>query len=406
MMRGILLIPVLAAAAGPDWPQWGGPNRNFQVARAKPIAPWGESGPKALWKRDLPFGSSSVAVDGNRLYTMYRGEPDSEVVLALDANTGRTVWEHKYPAVFLKGMNMKTGSGPHATILVDGDRLFAVGVNGLLHCLDKKTGRVRWSKGLIEEMGGNVMLRGYSNSPLRYKDKLIVMLGGKGHTLAALDPATGAIRWQGGDFSNSHSSPVVVNVDGQDQIVCVVEKAIAGFDPADGSLLWSHPHENRGGDITTTPIWGPDNILFFSGAYQGGSRALRLTRQGGKTTVAELWFHRQMRVHHSDVMRVGDHVYGPSGDFSGVVYMCVDIRTGDIKWRDRALGRANTVLVGSSALLLDEDGSLQLAQLTPEGVKTLAKAKLLENIAWTPPTVAGNRIYLRDRKSILAVEVR
>ena len=120
---------------------------------------------------------------------MYRGV-DSEIVLSLDAATGKTIWEYKYPAVFLKGMNMNTGPGPHATPLVVGDRLYTAGVNGTFLCLNKKTGKVLWTRGLIEEMGGSLMLRGYSNSPLRYRDTVIVMVGGKGHTIAALDLKT------------------------------------------------------------------------------------------------------------------------------------------------------------------------------------------------------------------------
>jgi outer membrane protein assembly factor BamB len=189
-----------------------------------------------------------------------------------------------------------------------------VGVTGKLHCLDKKTGKVLWTKGLIEELGGTVMLRGYSNSPLLHNNTLVVMLGGAGHTIAALDLETGAVRWQGGDFANSHSSPVIINVDGQEQIAAVVEKAVAGFAPGTGRVLWSHPHENRGGDITTMLIYNPaDRILFFSGAYQGGSRALELHSTGGVTTLKELWFHRQMRVHHSNAMRIGDYVYAANG---------------------------------------------------------------------------------------------
>src|SRR6478609_8892082 len=120
---GLGFIGGVMLAASPEWGQWAGPNRNFQVA-ARPIAAvWPEGGPRVIWKRPLPFGSSSVAVDGNRLYTMYRGV-DSEVVVALEAATGKTVWEYKYPAVFLKGMNMNTGPGPHSTVLVVGDRLY------------------------------------------------------------------------------------------------------------------------------------------------------------------------------------------------------------------------------------------------------------------------------------------
>jgi len=279
-------------------------------------------------------------------------------------------------------------------------------VNGKFHCLNKKTGEVLWTRGLIEEMGGSVMLRGYSNSPLRYKDTVIVMVGGEGHTIAGLDLKTGATRWQGGDFRNSQSSPVLINVDGQQQVACVLEKAVAGFDPENGHVLWSHPHENRGGDITSTLIWGPGNLLFFSGAYDGGSRTLQLTRANGSTTVKELWFHRQLRVHHSNVMRIGDYVYASNGDFGGVTYVCLNIRTGQIMWRNRSVPRANTLLVGDRAILLDEDGVLHLAKLSPEGLKVTASFQLLENLAWTPPSIGGTRLYVRDRKSIAAIELK
>lgn len=404
-MTLLLLAAGLLAAGGPDWGQWAGPNRNFKVAPRAIAAKWPESGPKVLWKRPLPFGSSSVAVDGKRLFTLYR-DGDNEVVLALDRTTGKTLWEYKYPAVFLKGMNMNTGPGPHSTPLVVGNRLYTAGVTGKFHCLDKRNGKVLWMRGLIEEMGGSLMLRGYSNSPLLYKDTVIVMVGGKGHTIAALDLKTGATRWQGGDFVNSHSSPVLINVDGETQVACVVEKAVAGFDPTSGRVLWSHAHENRGGDITSTLIYGPDNLLFFSGAYQGGSRALQLSRQGSQTVVKELWFHRQMRVHHSNMQRLGDYVYGSNGDFGATLYLCANIKTGEILWRDRAIVRANTLMVGDRAVILDEEGVLYLAELSPKGVSVVSKFKVLENLAWTPPSISGTTLYVRDRKSIAAVSLK
>jgi outer membrane protein assembly factor BamB len=402
---GLVFVSGVVFAATPEWGQWAGPNRNFQVTGRSIADVWAQSGPRIVWKRPLPFGNSSVVVDGNQLYTMYR-DGDNEVVVALAAATGQTVWEYKYPATFLKGMNMNTGPGPHATALVIGDRLYTAGVTGKFHCLNKKTGEVLWTRGLIEELGGTVMLRGYSNSPIRYGDTVIVMVGGKGHTIVALDLKTGATRWQGGDFGNSQSSPVLITVDGEEQVACVVEKAVVGFDPTSGRLLWSHPHENRGGDITSTLIWGADNLLFFSGAYQGGSRTLQLSRQNGSTVVKELWFHSQLRVHHSNVMRIGDYVYGSNGDFAGITYVCVNIRTGQILWRERSMPRANALLVGEHAILLDEEGVLHLAKLSPDGLKVICSFQVLENLSWTPPSIAGTRLYVRDRKSIAAIELK
>src|SRR5215510_13061951 len=104
-MVGLICIGGVALAASPEWGQWAGPNRNFHVP-ARPITrAWPESGPRVVWKHPMPFGSSSVVVDHGRVYTMYR-DGDNEVVVAIEAATGKTVWEYKYPAVFLKGMNM------------------------------------------------------------------------------------------------------------------------------------------------------------------------------------------------------------------------------------------------------------------------------------------------------------
>jgi outer membrane protein assembly factor BamB len=227
--------------------------------------------PKRLWKRDIGFGHSSILVDGGgqRLYTMYRSG-DDKVVISLDANTGQTLWEFRYPAPFLSGMNMDVGPGPHATALLVGGRLYATGVTGKLHCLDARTGKLRWKRGLLEEMGGTVMVRGYSASPIAYRDTVIVTVGGPGHALAALDQKTGAVVWTRQDFKNSHASPILIRLDGQEQLVAVMDKIIIGVDPATGELLWSHPHDTIGDMTATTPVWSDGNLLFVSSAYNGG----------------------------------------------------------------------------------------------------------------------------------------
>jgi outer membrane protein assembly factor BamB len=140
-----------------------------------------------------------------------------------------------------------------------------------------------------------------------------------------------------------------------------------GFDPTSGRLLWSHPHENRGGDRTSTLIWGADNLLFFSGAYQDGSRTLQLSRQNGSPVIKELWFHSQLRVHHSNVVRIDEYVYGSNGDFAGITYVCVNIRTGRILWRERSMPRANALIVGEHAIILDDEGVPHLANCRRTG---------------------------------------
>lgn len=151
---------------------------------------------------------------------------------------------------------------------------------------------------------------------------------------------------------------------------------------------------------------GRTRSCFSAGRIKAEAGALALKQTGGATEVKELWFHRQMRVHHSNVVRIGDYVYGPNGDFGATIYMCVNIKTGEIVWRERKMVRANALLLGDQPILLDEDGSLHLVKLSPQGLEIQASAPLLENLAWTPPSIAGTRLFLRDRKSMMAVELK
>jgi outer membrane protein assembly factor BamB len=400
----LFLLTASASAQTANWPQWGGPQRNFMVEAKGLAETWPASGPKRLWSRELGEGHSSVVVDDGRLYTMYsRG--DQEFVVALEAATGKTVWEKSYAAP-TTGLRLENGKGPHSTPLVVGNLLFTVGVIGKLQAFEKQTGKVDWSHDLWQEYGGTRMGRGYSCSPLAYKNTVIVTVGGAGQSLMAFDQKTGAVVWKKQDFALSPSTPALIKVDGQDQLVIVLADHIVGLNPDNGELLWNHPHQCDWGLNITPPLWGADNILFISSAYSGGSRALQLQQSGGRTTVKELWASRRMRVHHGTIIRLGDLVFGSSGDFGPAPMTAVDVKTGNIVWQDRSFPKANLVYASGKMILLDEDGQLALVSMSPEGMKVVAKAAALERTAWTPPTLAGTTLYLRDRKMIVALDLK
>ena len=139
-------------AANPSaaWPQWGGPQRNFIVETKGLADKWPESGPPVLWTRPLGTGHSAIVADDNRLFTMYRvgngrarqGPWEAEeAVIALDAKTGQTIWEHKYAS---RREDFSFGAGPHSTPLVIGDRLFTIGTNKQMFAFDKKSGKILW----------------------------------------------------------------------------------------------------------------------------------------------------------------------------------------------------------------------------------------------------------------------
>lgn len=400
----LLLTATPAIAQSSDWAQWGGPHRNF-ISETKGLATnWPVAGPRRLWQRELGEGYSAIAVEGGTLFTMYRKD-ENEIVIALDAASGKTLWEYSYPAPFSPEYDMSSGPGPHATPLVSGDLVFSSGATGKLHCLDKKSGKVLWSHDLLAEFHGTLRVNGYSCSPIAYNDKIVMMVGGPSSALVAFNRKDGSVAWKKHDFKNSTSSPLIIKVDGQDQLVAFMYGEIVGVDPNNGNLLWSHAHPAEFGLNTSTPVWGPDNLLFMSSGYGGGSRVLKLSRAGEKTTVEELWANRLMRIHFSNAIRVGDVIYGSSGDFGPAPFTAIDVKTGKVLWRHRSFPRASFLFADGRFIILDEDGHLLLATATSEGLTVSSKVELLGTQSWTVPSLSGTRLYARDRKNVVALEL-
>ena len=403
---------VRGAGAG-DWLQWGGAGRNFMPEATGLASSWPPGGPKRLWTRPLGEGHSAILAEGGRIYTMYRplqrsGERrgqdrgQEEVVLALDAASGKTAWEFTYPAP-TSGLDFSQGAGPHATPLISGNLIYATSTRKELFALDKATGKVVWSHDFLKEYGAPPPGRGYACSPTLHNGTIIVTVGGRGQAVAAFNQQTGALVWKAGDFDESPASPLLVDVDGQRQLVLFAGDKVAGLDPANGRVLWSHPHKTDWGLNISTPVWSSANhLLFVSSAYSTGSRALELRQAAGKTTVAEQWFSGRMRVHIGTVINLGDYVYASSGDFGPSFLSAVDLKSGKIAWQDRSFSRAQLLYADGKLIVLDEDGHLGLATISPQGLKVLSRAPALSSVAWTPPTLAGTTLYVRDRKTIAA----
>lgn len=389
------------------WPGWGGPGGDFKVKTVGLSTSWPSEGPPRLWSREVGDGYAGILADGERLYTLYRQEED-EVVVALEPASGRTLWQHRYPAPILRELDSthrKYGVGPQATPLLTREGLVTIGWNGTLHCLKKDTGEVVWSYELAGDFRSTPLSRGFSSSPIAYRDLVLCLVGGPGHGLMAFNARDGRVVWTRHDFKRSHSSPILINVDGQDQLVGMMEEEVVGVDPETGELLWSHSHGLAGGLTVSTPVWGEDNRLFLSTAYKGGSRALKLSRRKGKTSVEELWFTKRMRVHHGNVVRLDGMAYGFSGDFGPAFLTAIRVSDGEVAWRHRGFAKGTLLYADRKFIILDEDGTLALAVPGEKGIEVLAQAQPLEYNCWTVPSLVGDTLYVRSRKKIVAFDL-
>jgi outer membrane protein assembly factor BamB len=394
------------ASDGPAWPGWGGPTRNFVVPDTGLAGEWPAAGPKIVWKRELGDGYAGVSEADGKLFTMFRRDPHHEIIAALDAATGKTLWQYEFDSGSTGDKDLEYGPGPHVEPLVTGGKVFAIGIAGKMFCLDEKTGHVVWSHDLVADFDAEKMGRGYGNNPLPYKDTLLLPIGGAGHSIIALSQNDGKLLWKNTEnFKNAYSSPILIRVNGQEQAIFFMGDEILGLDPTTGALLWKHQHSTEWGLNISMPVWVGGHLLFMSSAYNGGSRVLELTRETN-TIVTEKWFSNKLRIHITNAIPRSGYVLGSSGDFGPAFLTAVDINTGKELWRDRSFSKANMILAGDKLILLDEDGKLALAKPDSTGLHVISRAELLQHNSWTPPTLVGTKLYLRDRRQIIAVDLR
>lgn len=407
-----ILFSFSSALLAADWPQWGGPSRDF-VSQGEPLAEnWGgndpeNQGPEKLWERSLGDGYAGIAAVGDRLYTMYR-ENNDEVVIVLDAGTGETVWEHRYDATPTSKMKLSYGPGPHVTPTVDRGLVFTAGVMGVFHALDAQDGSVVWKRDLVEDLGGDLLVRGYAVSPLIDGDNVLLKLGGE-NAVIALHRKTGEVVWKTeAAAENSQSSPILVNVKGERQLIAFMAGEVIAVSPDDGRLLWRHKHRSGAVYNIMTPLYLEESQhLFLSSAYGGGSRLLKIlpSQDGAGQAPVELWESNRLNVHFTNAVRIGDLYVGSNGATGSTILSALDAETGALVWKSRDVERSSFVQRGDRFLALDHEGRLALLGLSRDGVQKFAEYQLFEDRSFTPPTLVGKTAYARDREKILALRL-
>lgn len=419
-----LVSLTMCAVAGPvsaQWPQWGGKDRNF-VAESKDLAAvWPEEGPRKIWSRPLGSGHSSIAFVDDRLYAIYResgagvvDDPMSpipvvskkvEVVVAVEAATGKTIWEHRYDAAPYpdETIGAENIRGPNATPLVHDGKVYAFGATGNLHCLDQKSGKVVWSHDVLAEYGAKMPGFGFASSPLIYKDSLILPVGGPGVGVMAFDPASGEVQWKKHDFAGSHSSPIVIRVDGKDEVVLLAGSEVVGMEPETGEIEWRYPFQSN----VMTPLWGDDGILFISTYITSpdrGSRGLKLSRKDGKVHVEEIWATKDLRVGYTNAVRSGKFILACSGEDDEFFMMAIEAATGKIAWQVPGFGMANLTFADGKLFILDNE-SLVLGIPKPDGLEVKSKFQLFKKSIWANATIGGKRLFARDHETVVALDL-
>jgi outer membrane protein assembly factor BamB len=374
-----------------DWPQWRGINRDGRSTEEILPASWGKDGPKQLWKKQVGTGVSSMAVRGGRLYTM-GNNGSMDVVFCLDAATGAEIWKHAYPQS-LDARQFE--GGPAGTPTVDGDRVYTLSHEGDLLCLAASNGKVLWSKNLLRDFGGSRPHWGYAGSPLVDGNLVIVDSGGVGASSVALDKTTGALKWKAGNDEAGYSSPVAFDLAGTRCVAVFKADALVGLNAANGQELWRYRWPIRNDINATTPIVFGDKIFITSG-YGTGCALVQVSP--GKAT--QIWRNKNMSSQLGSPVLVRGYIFGIDGNVGRGELRCLDLGSGELKWKQN-IGGGALIAAGGDLLALSERGELIVAEASPASYREIARAQVLGGRSWVAPALADGKIYCKNNQGSL-----
>jgi len=378
------------------WPQWLGPDRNGISPEADLFG--AEPSFEESWRVQGGKGFSGLAVVGNRIYTMYvySGE---EYAVCLDASNGEVLWRTRTDRMLPERQG---GDGPRTTPAVDGKLVYVSSAYGKLYALDSQYGAKKWSHDLVRDFGSKKPRWGFSTSPLVAGDLVLIEAGGTdGHSLMAFDKISGKVAWNTGNDELGYSSPITATVGQTRQAVFFTGNGLMAVAPQHGRILWKHLWTTSHNVNAATPVFIPPNRFFISSGYGTGGTVVEISAADGHYEVVEIWRNKEMKNHFATSIYYEGHLYG----FDGSILKCIDAATGAEKWKTRGYGKGTLIAADGHLVILGEQGNLGLAQATPEGFVEKANTQILHSKCWTVPALADGRIYLRDDKEIVRLNI-
>src|SRR5262245_56719263 len=379
-----------------DYPQWRGRNRDGGASAFSAPKSWPEKLTRR-WKVEVGEGYATPIVVGKTVYAFTRHGGD-EVMMALNAATGKIVWRTSYAAPYKAADAAAAhGAGPKATPRFHNGKLYTLGISGIVSAFDAATGKLVWQKPAPPELP----YFGMAVSPVGDKDLIIVHPGNYG-PLTAFDANTGDVKWTASGDS-AWASPILFEpgkaLGGTRQVVSMTQKSVIGVSVADGALLWEHPWASNATASAMTPIVCGETILV--GSQKMGVTALRPSRRDGKWVADVVWETKEVSIFLSNPVLVGDTLFGLSERSSGQ-FFAIDAKTGKVLWLGQPREATNTAVVkaGDLLFLLSDDAELIVAKSSRTGFEPLKRYTIADSATWAQPAISGNRVFVKDVSSL------
>jgi hypothetical protein len=387
------------AIAHPEWAGFRGADRAGHSSAPKISTNWTVHPPLQLWKTQVGPAWSSFAVAGRMLLTQEQRGPN-EAVVCYDADSGKEIWKTEVEARLDDPMG---GPGPRATPTLANGALYVTGSTGTFLRLNPITGEIVWRKDLTQIAGSKIPMWGFASSPLVTGSLVIVNGAGPADKgLLAFDTTSGALRWSAPCPGDSYGSPQVNKILGDDSVLMLTKSGLLLLDPANGKTRLDYEWPIPQYRALQPQVVGDDTVLLPTGMNMG-TRALRIKKANDLYSAEELWTSRNLKPDFVDLVSYKGHAYGNDGG----LLTCIDLRTGERKWKGGRYGKGQILLLENSALLLilSEQGDVVLVAADPSEPREIAKFHALDGKSWNHSVLVGERLYVRNSEQAAAYKL-
>ena len=389
----LMLSRALAAPPPGDWPAFRGADRNGKSPDTGLRKEWPADGPPLLWKvQDVGKGYSAVTVAGGLVYVT--GDEGGKLIIRALDKTGKLVWKKDNGPAWTHDQ-----PGSRSSPTIDLGKLYLLSGVGVLGCYDAKTGNRLWYQDLTK-MGGRSGGWGYAESVL-VQDNMVVCKPGGRNSIVALNKNTGDRMWSSAYNSGPEYGCCTYFV--HNRIPMIVTGTNAGLvcvSARTGAVLWTDDFSAHNTANCPTPVYS-DGYVFWANGYGKGGVCMKLDATGKATRA---WTTNDMVCHHGGYVIHEGHIYGDNG--GGV--SCLDLKTGQKKWSDRAVGKGSIAWADGMFYLFSENGGqAALAECSPEGLKIKGKVRVEgSGPSWAHPVIIGGRLYLRYDTNLYCFDVK
>lgn len=393
--------PAELTATSADWVSFRGGDREGVVSGVE-LCDWSVAPPRETWRRRVGPGWSSVIVIGDRLFTQeQRGE--QEAVVCYDAKTGQEVWVHPSADSGKRFEEPLSGAGPRATPTFHENRIYAYGVKGQLECLNAATGEQYWTHSLFSMADAEVPMWGSATSPILVDDKVVVFVGGKnGKSVFAFDRLSGDERWHAAGGKVSYSSPQLMTIAGERQILMHDETGLSGIRIDDGKLLWTHasPHVESFQPMLQAHLISDDRLIIN---WDSGILCLKIRHVDDAWQLEELWKSNKLKPSFNEFVIHGDHIYG----LDDGIFCCFNLTNGQRLWKKRRYGFGQMLMLPdlNELLVLTERGEIVRVAIDPSEHREIGRFKAIEGKTWNHPVLAHGHLIVRNAEEMACFEV-